>query len=159
MWFSIVPNCSGRIVRLTPRPTQTVDLASPVTGLLEKVYVRRGDLITSGQTLATLESRAEQAANDLAKFKSEQIGPTRTAESKIEFSKRKFTRRSTMAAEKLLPKQESDDADAEFKLAESGLVVAKYREMANSRLDVPKGSKCKAELPELRQSNTRPTCV
>ena len=112
-------------------PTQTVDLASPVTGLLEKVFVKRGDLVTAGQTLASLESRAEQAANDLAKFKSEQTGPTQTAESKIEFSKRKFGRRSVMASEKLLPKQESDDAEAEFKLAEAELVVAKEnREMA-----------------------------
>ena len=112
-------------------PTRTVDLASPVTGLLEKVYVKRGDLITVGQVLATLESRAEQAANDLARYKSEQVGPTQTAENKIEFSKRKFGRRSVMASEKLLPKQESDDAEAEFKLAESELQVAREnREMA-----------------------------
>jgi multidrug efflux pump subunit AcrA (membrane-fusion protein) len=64
-------------------PTQTADLASPVTGLLDKVFVKRGDLITTGQVVATLESRAEQAASDLAKFKAEQVGPTRTAESKI----------------------------------------------------------------------------
>ena len=112
-------------------PAQTVDLASPVTGLLDKVYVKRGDLVVAGQALASLESRAEQAANDLARFKSEQAGPTRMAENKIEFSKRKFGRRSSMAAEKLLPLQESDDAEAEFKLAESELMVAKEnREMA-----------------------------
>ena len=112
-------------------PAQTVDLASPVTGLLDKVYVKRGDLVVAGQALAALESRAEQAANDLARFRSEQAGPTRMAENKIEFSKRKFGRRSSMAAEKLLPLQESDDAEAEFKLAESELMVAKEnREMA-----------------------------
>jgi len=112
-------------------PTQTVELASPVTGLLEKVFVKRGDIIAKGQTLATLESRAEQAANDLARFRSEQVGPMQTAENKIEFSKRKFTRRSSMAAEKMLAVQESDDAEAEFRLAESELQVAKEnREIA-----------------------------
>lgn len=112
-------------------PTQTVELASPVTGLLDKVHVKRGEKIAKGQVLAVLESRAEQAAAELARFKSEQIGPMRSAESKIEFSKRKFNRRRSMAAEKLMSVQESDDAEAELRLAESELQVAKEnREIA-----------------------------
>jgi RND family efflux transporter MFP subunit len=106
-------------------PMQTVELASPVTGLLDKVYVKRGEYITKGQVLASLESRAEQAAADLARFKSEQVGPLHTAENKIEFAKRKFSRRQNMAAQKLLSQQESDDAEAELRQAESELQVAK----------------------------------
>lgn len=106
-------------------PTQTVELASPVTGLLERVDVKRGDFIAKGQVLASLESRAEQAAAELARYKSEQVGPMRMAESKIEFSKRKFDRRRDMAVEKLMSVQESDDAEAEHKLAEAELQVAK----------------------------------
>jgi len=112
-------------------PTQTVELASPITGLLDKVHVKRGDRISKGQILALLESRAEQATAELAKFKSEQVGPMHAAESKIEFSKRKFNRRRSMAAEKLMAAQESDDAEAELRLAESELQVAKEnREIA-----------------------------
>ncbi|HLF95976.1 MAG TPA: efflux RND transporter periplasmic adaptor subunit [Methylococcaceae bacterium] len=106
-------------------PAQTVELASPVTGLLERVDVKRGDFITKGQVLASLESRAEQAAAELARYKSEQVGPMRLAESKREFSKRKFGRRRDMASEKLMSEQERDDAEAEYKLAESELQVAK----------------------------------
>lgn len=105
-------------------PTQTVELASPVTGLLEQVHVRRGDRVTKGQVLATLASQAEQAAVDLARFKSEQVGPIQMAERKIEFSKRKFERRQVMAAENLMPAQEGEDAEAEYRLAESELKVA-----------------------------------
>jgi RND family efflux transporter MFP subunit len=105
-------------------PTQMVELASPVTGLLERVLVKRGDRVTKGQIVAVLESRAEQAAAELARYKSEQSGPTRTAESKIEFSKRKFDRRRKLASENLMAAQDKDDAEAEFKLAESELLVA-----------------------------------
>lgn len=105
-------------------PTQTVELASPITGLLDKVHVKRGDRISKGQVLALLESRAEEASTELARYKSDQTGPTRAAESKIEFSKRKFSRRKSMAAEKLMAVQESDDAEAELRLAESELQVA-----------------------------------
>jgi len=106
-------------------PTQAIDVGSPVAGLLDKVYVRRGDRVAAGQVLATLESQAEQAAAELARYKSQASGPTMTAESKIEFSKRKFQRRMQMAAEKLMSTQERDDAEAEYKLAEAELQVAK----------------------------------
>src|SRR6266702_3657889 len=46
-------------------PTQAIDVGSPVAGLLDKVYVRRGDRVAAGQVLATLESQAEQAAAEL----------------------------------------------------------------------------------------------
>lgn len=106
-------------------PTQMVELASPVTGLLDRVLVKRGDRIAKGQVLAALESGAEQAAVELTRFKSEQVGPVRMAERKIEFSQRKFHRRRDMAAEKLMSPQERDDAEAELKQAESEFLVAK----------------------------------
>ena len=106
-------------------PNQQVELASPVSGLLDKVLVARGDKIAKGQVLAQLESRAEQASVELARFKSEQIGPTRQAESKIEFSKKKFDRRRDMASARLMSIQESEDSEAEYKLAETDLTVAK----------------------------------
>ena len=105
-------------------PTQIVELASPVTGLLERVTVKRGDRIGKNQMLAMIESRAEQAAVDLADFKSKQVGPTRLAENKIEFAKRKFARRQTMANERLMSAQDSDDAESEYRLAEAELQVA-----------------------------------
>jgi RND family efflux transporter MFP subunit len=106
-------------------PTQTVEVASPVTGLLDRVNVKRGDRVAKGQVVAVLDSRAEQAATELARFKSEQLGPMQMAERKIEFSQRKFNRRRDMAADRLMSPQERDDAEAELKQAESELQVAK----------------------------------
>lgn len=112
-------------------PTQIVELSSPVTGLLDRVNVKRGDRVSKNQLVATLESRAEQASVDLADFKSKQVGPTSMAESKIQFSKRRFGRRKTMASEHLISSQDSDDAEAEYRLAESELQVAtENRELA-----------------------------
>lgn len=105
-------------------PAQTVELASPVTGLLDKVLVRRADRVSKGQVVATLESRAEHATVELARFKSEQVGPSAMAENKIEFSRRKFARRQAMSNEKLMSAQERDDAEVELRLAESELKVA-----------------------------------
>jgi RND family efflux transporter MFP subunit len=112
-------------------PTQTVELASPVTGLLEKVTVKRGDRVSKGQVIAQLDARAEQASADLSRYKSEQAGPLVLAENKVEFAHRKFERRRQMASEKLMAGQERDDAESEYKLADSERQVAQEnREIA-----------------------------
>ena len=112
-------------------PAQTVEVGFPAAGVLERVLVKRGDRIARNQVLASLESRTEQAATDLARFKSQLAGPAQLARSKIEFSERKFARRHDMAAEKLMSAQDSDDAEAELKQAQAELVVAKEnREVA-----------------------------
>ena len=105
-------------------PNQTVDLASPAAGLLERVVVRRADRVAKGQVLARLESRAETAAVELARFKSEQIGPISMAENKIEISKRKLSRWRALAHNKLISVQDSNDAETELHFAESELQAA-----------------------------------
>lgn len=105
-------------------PFQTVDISSPVIGLLDKVHVRRGDKVSKGQLLAALESRAETATTALALYRSEMTAPTKTAQSKIEFAKRKYERRRDMHADNFMPQQERDDAEAEMKLAEAELQQA-----------------------------------
>ncbi|HET7329336.1 efflux RND transporter periplasmic adaptor subunit [Dyella sp.] len=106
-------------------PAQMVELGAPVSGLIDKVLVKRGDRVSRGQVLASLDSHAEQAAADLAHYKSQLVGPTQLAQSKIEFSQRKFERRRDMAAEKLMSRQDSDDAESELKQAQAELVTAK----------------------------------
>jgi len=106
-------------------PTQMVEVGSSVTGRIDRVYVKRGDWVKKMQTLATLESDAERAASELAKFKSQQVGPTQMAEGKMEFSKKKLDRRQEMASQKLMALQDSEDTEAEFRLSEAELQVAK----------------------------------
>lgn len=105
-------------------PAETVELGTAVGGVLSHVYARRGERIKDGQILAVLDSRAEQASANLARYKSRLTGPAELAEAKIEFSKRKFERRKDMAAEKLLAQQDSDDAESELRQAQADLKVA-----------------------------------
>lgn len=105
-------------------PTQTVDISSPVVGLLDKVNVKRGDKVQKGQVIAVLESTAETAATALAHYKSKMTAPTATAESKVEYAKRKYLRRSEMYAKEFMSAQERDEAESELRLAESELKLA-----------------------------------
>jgi RND family efflux transporter MFP subunit len=106
-------------------PYQSLEISSAVTGVVDKVLIKRGDRVNKGQVVFTLDSQVEAAAVELAKFKSLAVGPIKSAQSKIEFSQKKFDRRKEMAAENLLPRQERDDAEAELRLAEAELEAAK----------------------------------
>jgi RND family efflux transporter MFP subunit len=105
-------------------PTQTVDISSPVVGLLDKVYVKRGDKVHKGEIIATLESTAETASAALARYKAEMTAPTITAKNKVEFSKRKYERRQEMYTQNFMSAQERDEAESEMKLAEAELKLA-----------------------------------
>lgn len=106
-------------------PNQSLEIGSAVTGVVNKVLVKRGDRVSKGQVLATLESAAETAAAELAKFKSQSSSAVQLAKNKVDFSQKKYERRKEMASQQLLSAQERDDAEAEFRLAESELVSAR----------------------------------
>ena len=46
----------------------TVEVRSPVEGLIEQVLVRRGDMVRKGTVLVNLESGAERAAVEMARI-------------------------------------------------------------------------------------------
>lgn len=106
-------------------PYQNLEISSAVIGVVDKVGVKRGDRVSKGQVLFTLESNVEAAAAELAKFKSQSLGAVKAAQSKIEFTQKKYERRKEMAAENLTSKQERDDAESELRLAEVELLAAK----------------------------------
>lgn len=106
-------------------PDQTIEINSAVTGVVEKIFVKRGDHVRKGQVLATLESGAETAAAELAKFKSQASGAISLAQNKVDFGLKKYERRKEMASAQLVSNQEVDDAEAELRLAESELVASR----------------------------------
>ena len=48
-------------------PGKIVDVGSPVSGIIAKVYAERGDMVKLGQPLSRLNSAVEQAALELAR--------------------------------------------------------------------------------------------
>lgn len=117
-------NCMAGEFNCMIEPTQIIELGSSVAGRVTQVHAKRGDVVTKNQILVTLESSAEKAASELAKFKSVQAGPAKIAESKIEFSIKKLNRRQEMVSQKLMAAQDSEDIESEVRLAEAELKVA-----------------------------------
>lgn len=102
-------------------PWQVVEVRSPVEGLIEKVAVQRGDAVYKGQLLVQLQSAAERSAVDSARYRSEMEGRASSARHRLEFADKKLKRAIELSEEKFVAIQAKDEAEAEWRLAESDL--------------------------------------
>jgi RND family efflux transporter MFP subunit len=98
---------------------QTVELRSPVAGLLQAVHVRRGDSLRRGQLLVSIESSVEQSAEASARFRAQAQGQLELARQKVGALRDKVRRLDELQAEEFVAPQAAEDARAELKLAEA----------------------------------------
>ncbi len=106
-------------------PSRSVDVRAASEGLIEKVWVDRGDVVKSGQVLVTLDSGVERAATDAARYRSTMQGRIKTGESRVEFSTTKYLRREKLAGQSFISLHDRDEALTEKRLAEAELVEAR----------------------------------
>ncbi len=91
-------------------PYMTVELSSPVQGVLEEVLVKRGDSVKKGQVVARLKSGVEQAGVNLAKARAESITEIKVNTEKYELSKRSLKRSEELFQKQLIAPNEHDEA-------------------------------------------------
>jgi len=86
-------------------PYMTVELRSPVEGVIESIAVDRGDIVKQGQELVRLRAGVEDAAFAVAG-------------AKADYDKRKQSRARQLYADKAIPFSEKDDADSNARMSE-----------------------------------------
>mgnify|MGYP002783584210 CR=1 FL=1 len=110
---------------------QTVEIRSPVEGLIEQVLVKRGDTVRRGQLLVTLESGAEKAAAELARSKATMEGSLKAAESRLDFARKKEERTVELFKQNFVSAGALDEARTQRELAESELREARENRKLN----------------------------
>jgi RND family efflux transporter MFP subunit len=105
-------------------PSRTVEVRSPVTGVIEKLFVTRGSMVKQGAPLVKLDSTVESAAVELALFKSQMNGPLRSAESRVAHAESKARRKTDLAASNFASTQDREDAEAEAAVARADVLAA-----------------------------------
>jgi RND family efflux transporter MFP subunit len=112
-------------------PNQTVEIRSSTEGVIEKIFVQRGERVRTGQVLVQLESAAEASAVQLARVKSEALGRIASAENRLEYAGKKLERSKQLHEQHFVTAQARDEADAEKRIIESELRDAREnKEMA-----------------------------
>lgn len=103
---------------------QLVEIRSPAEGLVEKVYVQRGDTVKKGQPLVELLSAAERSAVESARYRSQMQGPIAQSRNRLEYATKKLARANELAQQNFTSAEARDQADAERRVAESELQAA-----------------------------------
>lgn len=105
-------------------PRKSVEVRAASEGLIEKIWVDRGDLVKVGQVLVTLDSGVEKAAIDAARYRATLQGKIRSGESRLAFATQKYLRRDKLAGQSFVSPQDRDEALSEKHLAEAELLDA-----------------------------------
>jgi len=100
------------------KPYMEVSLGAPVEGIIQHVHVERGDWVTKGQAIVTLEASVEKATVDLAKAKAEAEATIKSTQAKMAFSARKLERATDLYKSNSIARHELDEAETERSLAE-----------------------------------------
>jgi RND family efflux transporter MFP subunit len=96
-----------------------------VEARIDAILVERGDEVKKGQLLVQLDSGAERAALESARYRAVMEGQVKSAESRLVAAREKYQRREQLVKEKFIAAQDRDDSLAEMQVAEANLVEAK----------------------------------
>lgn len=99
-------------------PYDEISIGTPVEGLIQTVPVERGDWVTKGQVILTLESSFEEATVALTKAKAEAEAALKSSQVKIGFTGRKYERALELFKTNSIAQHEVDEAQTEKALAE-----------------------------------------
>jgi len=108
-------------------PYKTVELSSPVQGVLDEVLVKRGDSVKKGQVLARLKSGVERAGVNLAKARAESVTEIKVTRERYELSKRNMKRVEELFQKDLVPINEHDEAITAVVVGELEVLLAEER--------------------------------
>jgi len=112
-------------------PYRVVDIASPVAGVIEKLYVERSQPVAAGQVVAQLEASVERANVELARYRAgiqSEIGLGRV---NINFDQQRKKRVEGLLEKQNISLENADQIEREVQLSEWKLRQAK--ELADIR--------------------------
>jgi len=117
-------------------PEATVAVSAPLEGVLDKVHVDRGDLVQTGQIVATMESSVERAAVLLAQVKADKESAMKSGQTRVEFGDRRYVRTLEMFKKDLVAIKDMDEAETAKYLAEYELLDAtEEKRLAKAELE------------------------
>ena len=112
-------------------PYRVADLASPVPGVIETLYVERSQQVSAGQVVAQLTADVERANVELARFRAGIQSEIRLGQVSLTFDKRRKQRVDSLHEKQVVSVENTDEAEREAGLSKWKLEQA--RELADIR--------------------------
>ncbi|MBI2732417.1 MAG: efflux RND transporter periplasmic adaptor subunit [Aquabacterium sp.] len=114
-------------------PDRVADVGSQSTGVIEKLHVERGDVVTAGQVVARLSAQVERASLSVAEVKAKADAETQQAVAAHELARRKLERTKDLVRRDFVSDQALDQAEAEARVAEQRVEQAREAQRVAQR--------------------------
>jgi HlyD family secretion protein len=141
------------------KPAVTIELRAVASGLVDYVAVKEGDRVAAGQELVRLDSKLAQSSLDQAEANLRQAelqdAATRLEldEDSLEVRRRTFERSQKLYEQGLLPKDQLEQRELEYRVALRGIERAK-RSVESSQARI---NQAKASVDQARTQLTKTT--
>jgi HlyD family secretion protein len=141
------------------KPAVTIELRAEASGLVDYVAVKEGDRVAAGQELVRLDSKLAQSSLDQAEANLRQAelqdAATRLEldEDSLEVRRRTFERSQKLYEQGLLPKDQLEQRELEYRVALRGIERAK-RSVESSQARI---NQAKASVDQARTQLTKTT--
>ena len=109
------------------QPHQVVQVGTPTPGVIDKVLVDRGDIVTKGQPIVQFQANVERASLAVARERATQNGETTVAVSSQELARRELERANELYEQNFVSKTYLDKQRAEVNVAGGRTDQAKER--------------------------------
>jgi RND family efflux transporter MFP subunit len=118
-------------------PSKLIEIGTPVTGVIESLFVDRGDDVERGQIVAQLESRVEKASVLLAHARSQMDGNVESRKASLVLGKQRLNRANELFAREVISPDLRDEVQTEAALARLALQQSR-EEQQLARLELAK---------------------
>ena len=116
---------------------RTIDVGSPVVGVISSVKVERGDSVTKGQVIAVLRAAVERATYNVASSRADSVAEVQAAQSAARFNRERLVRAEDLFRQQFISQQALDQARAEATQSEQKLaLVREQRVLSRQERDV-----------------------
>ena len=105
-------------------PNSVANVSTREVGVLEKIMVKRGDIVKKGQVVARLESSLEAIALDFANARAKMKGEVESRQATLDYMLRQRDRIAELYVDNAISFNEKDKAETDVRLAETELQVA-----------------------------------
>jgi len=118
------PRAAAEQLDCVMMPREVVTVSAPVEGVLERVWVDRGDVVEKDAVLAELESSMERTTVAIAEARARQDYGVKANQVRAAFGTRRFQRTEDLFKQDMVPLKDRDEAQtakilAEYQLAEA----------------------------------------
>jgi len=108
-------------------PAVVVKVGSPIAGLIDEVYVARGDVVKTGQKIARLRSRVEETTVALIREQARDTAEIEAQQARYNLSKSRLERAETLVRRQISSLESLEQARAEHEVISRELAIAEMR--------------------------------